>query len=497
MEAIRCKNFGLKIGAFALEGIDLTVGEGEFVLLLGESGSGKTTLIRQFKREFASPKGTGDIAVCGKRPLEMSDTESVAVGYVAQSPEGQSVADRVYPELCFGMENLGVPYDEMRARAGEAMYYFGLNERGETEIDALSGGLKQIVNLAAVMTMRPKVLLLDEPVSRLDPVSAARFGGLLSRLNKEEGITVVAAEHRAEMLWNLADRIVVLKEGRIVADCKRKEIESGVYPWLPLFVKVGDYLGVPCDSMAEARRAVRKAEVKRLPKASVPHSHSAPVLEARGIRFRYGKKNPDVLKGVDLTLAKGEILSVYGGNGAGKSTLMKILAGGLKPYYGKLKRPDRVLYLPDNVDWLFDRDTLEEEMPEAEFDAWQMPDRLRKTDPLDLSGGEKQKAAISKLLAADPDVLILDEPTKGMDGGAKEILARRLKAYAASGGSAIVVTHDNDFAAEVACRRALLFDGELTDSDRGYFAASAAESIAAERCPEVRTEGDLWNALQN
>ena len=513
----------------ALRHVSFTVNEGELILLCGESGCGKTTLLKLLKEELA-PEGerTGRILYRGTDLTEISRRESASsVGFVMQDPESQIVTDKVWHELAFGLENLGLPNPVIRLRAAETAGYFGISGWFNSNTDELSGGQKQVLNLACVMAMHPSLLLLDEPTGQLDPIAAAEFIATVKKLNTELGLTVILAEHRLEEVFPLADRVIVMEAGEIVSDCPPADTPAAlrnkgrgrtVLPGLPAALRLYEALegkGEAPVTVREGRdylRASCRNTVRVLPAPEkTPAGETA--VELKNVRFRYEKNAPDVLKDLSFRAPAGEIFAVLGGNGTGKTTMLDCAAGLKKPYGGsviikgkKIKEyKDNSLYrgilsyLPQDPKTVFVQDSLEEDLKalcaamgkteqESEEAVRRLAERfgvdaLLSRHPYDLSGGEQQKAALAKMLLSDPRILLMDEPTKGMDAHAKEVLGETLRSLSAEGRTVILVTHDIEFAAVYAHRCAMFFDGALfaEGSPREFFSGNNYYTTAANR----------------
>lgn len=513
------------------------VEEGSFVTLCGGTGSGKTTLLRLLKKEL-QPAGTMGGMVCyrGRQLEEYAYGEMAAeIGFVMQNPDEQPVTDKVWHELAFGMENMGVPSEEIRRRTAEISAYFGIDDWYEKAVDELSGGQKQLLNLAAVMVMRPRVLLLDEPTAQLDPIASQNFMNILVRLNRELGMTILLAEHRLEEALSVSDRVMVLEDGILLHDGTPQQISRSVketeqtYESLPCPVRLYRAMtGETEKSEAEAGQE-RQAAVpltitqgrqwlraryqglqgeylqtgntgKEYPADESGHREKPekPVLECRHIWFHY-KKACDILCDVSLQIMKGEIVSLLGSNGSGKTTLLNVLAGVLRPEGGRVKvQTERVSYLPQQIETLFAADTVEEELRLVGAQPSARLMKYRYVHPFDLSGGEKQLLAWEKVLACSPGLLLLDEPTKGLDASARKEIGARLRTLAQTGVSVLMVTHDIELAAAVSSRCGMLFQGELSalsntrDFFRGNrFYTTAAARLAQDLFPDILTEEEL------
>ncbi|MDE6731277.1 MAG: ATP-binding cassette domain-containing protein [Oscillospiraceae bacterium] len=498
----------------ALRGVSLRVAAGEFVVVCGRSGSGKTTLLRHLKPQLA-PRGErhGEILFNGE-PLSSLDERSAAakIGFVAQYPEGQLVTDRVWHELAFGLESLGVPTNEIRRRVAETASFFGLHKLFREDTASLSGGQKQLLNLAAVMVTQPELLLLDEPTSRLDPIAAAEFLAMLGKINAELGTTVILTEHRLEEALPLASRVVVMERGAVACEGAAADVArhlqasgSGLFQAMPAATRVWGELGAAGEcpvSVNEGRVFLRDYLDERGGAESgetcgaigdLSEDRGEPgavAIELRGAWFCYERGAEDVLRGCDFRARFGEIVCVVGGNGAGKSTLLRILAGAKKPQRGTIKRNGkrngRVCLLPQEPRLLFSKKTLAEELlsENAEKIAKQCGIfELLDRHPYDLSGGETARAALAKLLISEPEILLLDEPTSGLDAEAKSAIAELLRGLADSGACVVIVSHDIEFCAGVSTRAALFFDGAIASegTPRELFSGNAFYTTAAHR----------------
>ena len=513
----------------ALRNVSFSVNEGELILLCGASGCGKTTLLKLLKEELA-PEGTrsGRIYYKGKESGEVSRRESAGeIGFVMQDPDSQIVTDKVWHELAFGLENLGLPNDVIRLRSAETAGYFGVSGWFNNNTDALSGGQKQVLNLACIMAMHPSLLLLDEPTGQLDPIAAAEFIATVKKLNTELGLTVILAEHRLEEVFPAADRVIVMEAGEIVSDARPCDTPAAlrssgcgqtVLPGLPAAVRLFEALrgeGEAPLSVKEGRdwlRARCKNGVRSLP---VPEraAEGETAAELKNVYFRYEKNAPDVLKNLSFTARSGEIFAVLGGNGSGKTTLLDCLSGLKKPYSGAVKILGKKIkeyknnalyrgvlsYLPQDPKTVFVQDTLQEDLlalcralgqpeEEAKQTVAELTERfgltgLLQRHPYDLSGGEQQKAALVKMLLSGPKILLMDEPTKGMDALAKQTLGDTLRTLRDEGRTVILVTHDIEFAAVYADRCAMLFDGEVfaQGTPRDFFSDNNYYTTAANR----------------
>ena len=500
----------------ALRDVSFAVEAGEFAAISGPTGCGKSTLLRLLKREIA-PRGerSGRILLDGEEQDALDPLRSAAaVGFVMQKPEEQIVTDKVWHELAFGLENLGMPQGEIAARVAETAAYFGIEDWFEQSTATLSGGQKQILNLAGVIVMEPALLLLDEPTAQLDPIAASEFIAALRRLNRELGLTVLIVEHRLEEIVPAADRLIVMEDGR-VTDSGRPSDVIGRMRGTPLCTAMpaaaqfwqmtGGAGGDPCPlDVRGGRQYLTRNFANRIRSLPIPETpereEAAPALQFSDVWFRYDRNAPDVLRGLTLTVREGECYAILGGNGSGKTTALSAAAGILKPYagqirvYGKKLRDwrnqslyrDCLAMLPQDVQTVFLCNSVREELAEAGADPASLPfdlSSLLDRHPYDLSGGEQQLVALGKVLAAKPRLLLLDEPTKGLDAGMKERLLGLLGDLRGSGMTIVAVTHDVEFAAVFADRCALFFRGEAvsTGTPRELFSKNSFYTTAAAR----------------
>lgn len=481
-----------------LKGINLTIKKGEFITLCGNSGSGKTTLLRLLK-PITAPVGRvcGDIYFNGKKINEYSAAEQAEkIGYVMQDPDNGIVADKVWHELAFGLESLGFSNSEIRTRVAETAAFFGIDGWFHKKTSELSGGQKQTLALASVMLMQPEVLILDEPTSSLDPISAQEFINTLKRINSELGITVILSEHRLENTLPVSDRVMVADGGKIIADGTPSEVcgilnacEHDMYFAFPAPMRIYGAVENGTEypiTVRDGRKWLESRDginTEFIPKRSYDEKEDS-FIELSGVWFRYDKQDSDTVKDLSIKIHRGEIFTVMGGNGAGKTTMLSLISGIRMPYRGKIlidgkklsKSEYRISAMPQNPQYIFTKGTVRLDLCEplkglSEEDAEKKIRRtaelcqienLLESHPYDLSGGEQQRAALAKVLLCEPDILLLDEPTKGLDSQFKTIFADILKRLKDSGVTIVMVSHDIEFCAEYSDRCAMFFDGGIT-----------------------------------
>lgn len=514
MELLAIKDMSFRYAgsdSAAISGVSFSVERGDFLAVCGATGSGKSTLLRLIKRELA-PRGKaeGEILFCGKPLCELDDRKAAQkIGYVAQRPEEQIVTDRVWHELAFGLENLGLPTGVIRRRVAETACFFGIEEWFDKSTDELSGGQKQLLSLASVMVMQPELLLLDEPTARLDPIASGDFINAVERLNRELSLTVIMISHCLEDVLPVANRVLALEGGRVAeygetrkAVGKIKNIPS-LAGALPAAARLYSRLGADCEcplTVREGRDLIEHnfgSSVRALPPEEYVHSKNV-ALEFSGVYFRYSREQEDVLRGLELKVYENEIFCLLGGNGSGKSTALAAAAGLIKPYAGNIRvfgkkvtdrefaRAGLLTLLPQDVQTVFLKSTVRAELADAnvtEGALTQELDRLMDRHPYDLSGGQQQLLALAKALAARPRLLLLDEPTRGLDAGAKAEFVSVLRKLRDGGMTVVLVTHDAELAAEISDRCALFFRGEIVADDvpRRFFSGNSFYTTAANR----------------
>jgi len=576
----------------ALHGVDLTIDRGEFVTLCGPSGCGKTTLLRHLKPSTEPHGERGGRILFENTPLdELSSRDaSSKIGFVFQSPENQIVTDKVWHELAFGLESLGIKTPEIRLRVAEMASFFGIQTWFHKSVTELSGGQKQILALASIMALQPSALILDEPTSQLDPIAAGEFLATVGKINRELGVTVILTEHRLEEAFPLSSRAIVMDGGKVIADGSPHEVgghlrgqEHGMFLAMPVPMRVwaactakpckltinNEQLTMdgqlPIDSCpitvrdgarwleqvttVDIARAVdsvaptacdedscpapgrdggnRTTEtvgancVRPLVSESSAGERSSPLqmaVDISDVWFKYEKDLPDIVKGLSFQANYGEITAVLGGNGTGKTTTLGLIAGLHKPYRGKVGADEQIYTLPQNPQMLFVAKTVREDLLEILSERrLSKEEKLRRlaamvklcrleglleSHPYDLSGGEQQRAALAKVLLLQPKILLLDEPTKGLDAEFKQIFASILKKLTGAGASVIMVSHDVEFCAEHADRCALFFDGDIVteNTPRAFFSGNSfyttgANRMARDILPKAITADDIILAL--
>lgn len=528
---------------FALQNVNLSINSGDFVVVCGQSGSGKTTLLRMLKKEIA-PHGEKQGAVYYKgEDVEKLDDKISAqkIGFVFQKPDQQIVTDKVWHELAFGLESLGYDSDYIRLRVGEMANYFGITSLFRKKTTELSGGQKQLMNLASVMAMSPDVIILDEPTSQLDPITANDFITTLKKINDELGLTVIIIEHRLQEVFPIADKVAVMEDGKVICyDTPRNVCEKlSNHPMsqgFPSAVRIWQKSGSKGEcplTVKEGRNFINlNFSERKLPlRNTIPNTED--IITLKDVFFRYEKGGNDILSGTNLSIKKGEHFCILGGNGSGKTTTLKILAGLLKPYRGKVIIDNNkmtkkttadfnrlgVAMLPQNPESVFLKSRVIDdytdlckikgiEKSDYEDKINSVAEKLGIKDllenhPYDLSGGEIQKCALGKVLISEPKILLLDEPTKGVDAYSKLSLSKILQEIRSDGVTIITVTHDVEFASIVADRCGLFFDGEVLSSlvpqeffSKNNFYTTASSRISRDKFANAVTVDDVVSLIK-
>lgn len=545
----------------ALEDVSFTVSQSEFVVLCGKSGCGKSTLLRHLKKNLI-PYGQfeGEVLYDGKEIASLDDRLNAAeIGFVQQNPDNQIVTDKVWHELAFGLESLGLDNKTIKRRVAEMASFFDIQTWFRKSVSELSGGQKQLLNLASIMVMQPKVLILDEPTSQLDPIAASEFIKTIYRINRELGTTIIISEHRLEELFTMADKVMVMDKGKLIAYDEPWNIGNflagdsaserhPMFYGMPAVMKIYSHCrtaGVPRyirEGKEMSPLTIRDGRLwleSFLKDDSVESSAAdyakvhqvtgeEEIIRVKDLWFKYSKDSGDVLRGLNLSVRKGELFCLLGGNGVGKSTTLKAVSGAVIPQHGsiivdgmKVKKENfkelfhkRLAMLPQNPQALFTEITVEEELLEALYfekitdeekiekieNILEMMEitHLRKSHPYDLSGGEQQRLALGKILLLDPKILLLDEPTKGLDPFFKITLGGILKKLTTSGVTIFMVSHDVEFCAEYGDRCAMFFDGDVASegTPKEFFAGNSFYTTSANRI--VRRwfpEGITWEEV--
>ncbi len=538
MELIKINNlaFTYKTGSVtALKDINLSIKKGDFITVCGKSGCGKTTLLRLLKPSvapFGEIKGT--LLYKDKELSKITELEDASkIGFVMQNPDSQLITEKVWTELSFGLESLGYSNSEIRTRVSEMVSFFGIEDIFYKKTSELSGGQKQIVNLASILVMQPEVLILDEPTSQLDPVCASDFIKTLEKINREFSITVILSEHRLEEAFPVSDRIIVMENSKIICDSipqKAGRILKGndMFNALPASVKAfysvcdGDISPVTIkEGKLWLGEALKNPKPVTIPKKE---NHNPIFLQAKDLWFKYESSDSYVIKGVDLSVKKGEFFTLLGGNGAGKSTLISLLSGltdferGKITIDGKDIKKHKGLYdnfisvLPQNTLLTFSENTVLKDIKASLLDVTDEEineacktfglENLLDTHPYDLSGGEQQRLSLCKVFLRKSKIVFLDEPTKGLDANFKKTLAELIKKLTDNDVTVIMVSHDIEFSAEYASRCALFFDGNVTSIGEPYeffkdkfFYTTGANKLARDIIPDAILTKDIINAF--
>lgn len=509
----------------AIDSVTESFYAGSMNLLIGKSGSGKTTLLRCLKNVLMPVgKYNGSIKIYGLDSEEIDKRDATSlIGFVSQNPDNQIVTDTVWHELAFGLENLGVSNINIRSRVAEMSEYFGISDWYERGTDTLSGGQKQLLNLASVMVCRPSILLLDEPTAQLDPIATKKFLEQIISLNRDLGTTIVMIEHNLEYIYEKVDKVVALDGGKVIASGDKLEVlkalgsqESSLLKGMPKSALVYEMLSGKSDlvSMREVRMWVynyyksmsdtdRHNVEKYLKESDMRNekdisSKKENMVTLKNVSFSYKDEKKEVLRDLNLNIKSNKITAIIGGNGAGKSTLLKLITGIEKPNHGKIKIKDRnkVLMLPQNPLTIFTQISVEEELGDVLLNVEGVANGLSlqkkrklvydtlksygldwagKMHPYDLSGGEAQKLAMAKILLMKPDILLLDEPTKGIDPFFRMEFGKRLQDLLKERDiTIIVVTHDVEWVSMFADECALLFDKGIVSisKTREFFAGN-------------------------
>ena len=500
----------------ALNNINFSIDEGDFVLICGESGCGKSTLLRHLKPEL-SPHGqvSGDIYYYSQKINDYSSKQLASeIGYVLQNPDSQIVTDKVWHELAFGLENMGLDTQTIRLRVAEMASFFGIQGWFRKNVNDLSGGQKQLLNLASIMAMQPKILILDEPTSQLDPIAAKDFIDTLVRINKELSTTIIMTEHNLEDIYSVCDKVIVMEDGKVicndtnykVVDILSRDKNHKMVKSLPTPSKIYNQLNGYIEGASKSPLTVKdcrqwlndsmdEVTITKLDdtetEINIDEKDREIAIELKDIYFQYNKISEPTIRDLSFKVYKGEIYSILGGNGTGKSTTLSLVARQRKPQRGKIfinnieikKYNNKSLYennlalLPQNPQSLFVFETVREDLEEVLI--LQNKDRkyidkgvkrvsklldiehLLEHHPYDLSGGELQRAGMAKVMLLNPKIILLDEPTKGLDAYCKEEIGKMLMKLRDMGVTIVVVSHDIEFSARYSDRCAMFFDGSI------------------------------------
>lgn len=521
-----------------LTDISLQIHAGDFVTVVGATGSGKTTLLKQLKKEL-KPAGTqqGQVTYQGTPVADLtSDVSAQQLGYVAQDPQVQPIMATVIEELAFPLENLGYSTAAMNGRIAEVANFLGLNQLLHLPIDDLSGGQLQLVNLASVLALKPQVILLDEPTAQLDPTTAQNFLNILQQVHDELAITIVLTEHRLNRVLALANRLVLLEHGRLTYDgpvsagLVRMQADPALRPFVPAVPAFFLDQQLPVSELpltvTTGRRMIAQqgwrftAVPAPAPQTSTPPSAFS--MTASGVSLRYPTTG-DILHQVDLDVKPGSWLAIIGKNGSGKSTLLSVLAGLRKPQHGKVKldqhvvwkmknddRLQRLSFLSQNPTEQFSGDSVTEELTaQAKLtgDGAAVADRVTAMlttfqltavatqNAFDLSGGQQQLLGMALALITKPEVLLLDEPTKGLDPATKLLVGHVLQQAHTAGLTIIMASHDMDFCAEFADACTFMFDGRLNQPQptRQFFTENFLSTTAVNRLVRQQVPSALFS----
>lgn len=479
------------IGNDGIEDVTFSIPEGSFVTLCGSTGSGKSTLLKLIKRDvITSGKRTGNIYFDDEDIDQLSAEDiSSKIGLLFQNPEDQIVTDKVWHEIAFGLENLGMSQADMETRLAEALAFFRLENISGSDTASLSGGQKQLVSLASILAMYPRLLLLDEPTSMLDPEAAEHYIATLKKLQTSLGLTVIIAEHNLDNILPISDMLMVMDKGQLICCDTTKEAltklagtESGsLTADLPLPTRYGMHIrakSIPLD--INSGRILIKEHALNTPKhhpttttaadaVTTADAAQPAALTIKNMSFRYAGSGKDVINDFSASFNKGCVYALLGCNASGKSTLLNILAGNLKPQLGRLMpklSSLKVSYMPQDTDNLFVSESIEKDLLSVGLKKDDYPEYIRHLDfsrsPLDLSGGEKQLLGLAKVTALNPEILLLDEPTKGTDNLSRALMTAALRKLRDNGTTIIIACHDMSFAAECADICGIISMGRLT-----------------------------------
>ncbi len=522
----------------ALNNINISINHGEFVTVCGKSGCGKSTLLRHLKTSLTPyGKSEGNILFEGKRLIDVDKREQASkIGYVLQNPDNQIVTDKVWHELAFGLESLGYDNKTIRLRVAEMASFFGIQNWFMKNVSELSGGQKQILNLAAIMAMQPDVLILDEPTSQLDPIAANDFLETIKKINNDIGTTIILSEHRLEEVFPMSDRVIVMDKGSVLVDAEPRQagrtimgLKHEMIDAMPSSIRICDEVSKYVNTkekdiypltVKEGRAWLEKISLNRQKqfsklsdKETQLNSTAETAVELRDVWFKFEKNEEDIIKDLSINVKKGQFHAIVGGNGTGKTTALSLISGINQPYRGKVllygkdlrKWSDKELFdcnlgvLPQNPQSLFVAMTVERDLYEmftnTKIDIKEKEEEVNRVvellelkeflqmHPYDLSGGEQQKVALAKVLLLHPKIILLDEPTKAIDSHFKKKLANILKTLQNEGATIIMVSHDIEFCAKYADICSLFFNGSIvtTNTPNSFFSGNSFYTTFANR----------------
>lgn len=463
---------------FALQNVNLSFEKGSVNLLLGKSASGKSTLLSLLCEEIA-PKGEleGNINISNAK-----------VSFVHQNTETSLVCDKVFSELAFALENLGLSHEKIGLKIAETACFFNIEDLFERNVSELSGGQKRLVALASAMVCEPDLLVIDEPVSCLDPLSAENFISALVKINKELGVTIILSEHISNGIVPYCDTVSFLEKGKIICtadtqNASREICEQGYSEFMPFYVRVNEMFSLGANVPLSVKDAKMNFENKFSSQSieinkiidNEKKEKKKVALSVKDAYFSYSKNQPFVLKSCDYSACFGKVNAILGCNGSGKSTLLKIIASVLKSVHGKIKTYGKVALMPQNPLDLFCEEKISSELCDCDKDLTEKfeIEKIFDSHPYDISGGEARMAAFVKILSQKPDILLLDEPTAGCDIQNKKKQQQILRELADNGVCVVLVSHDMEFVSEVSDRVSLLFNGEIAETlpNREFFSS--------------------------
>ncbi|GEO58942.1 ABC transporter ATP-binding protein [Companilactobacillus bobalius] len=492
VEILHFKDYSFKYNnsqKVSLKNIDFSVQTGDFVVLIGETGSGKSTLLKQMLADLAVGK-----VLSGELVTDLSLNNN-NFAYVSQFVDNQMVMETPRDELKFVLDNQGCSQNEIQLRITEIASYLGIIDLLDINEKRLSGGQKQLVNLASALILKPKVLLLDEPTSQLDPIAAEKLLQVVHKINEELNVTVLLVEHEIDRAIRYANRLLVMEEGSLIEDAPVDKGLRDIYqnPHLKNYLTQVDRLILELNLPTDQQLPLSNKEVgllinqhrtslKSVPRKILVDTTAENILEIKRLNFRFDFNGPQIINNVSFELKRGQSYCVIGPNGMGKTTLLKTMTQQLKPQSGKILFAghkvqndfyQKVFVLPQNPAILFMEDTVAEEIKyqlqlsrrdttfEAVLEKFSLKG-LEKTSPYDLSGGQQEFLALALGFIKNPQILFLDEPTKGLDPNKKLELGQMLNQFQKTGGTVFVNSHDLLFAARFFDQIAMMFDGKIS-----------------------------------